>query len=243
MNNWQFDPEQFEDGRGAVANAALYIAGTLLLAFSGVTSFAFFLTYAGDLFAFISPTLSPFLAGLIGAISFEGMSVIWRYLRANHSNTTRQMAIAQMGSFLTLAGGLTVTVVYFGLQNQLIAPLVDDSLYSALSIIGTLLMIVGVSGNFALYHFYAEADATYTDKTNRNTMASMRASAKFATDRETALQTMQRTMREVQRELPRASGTQAGKNATTYLSSVYDGYGPEEPLPVPFVNGQEPDEE
>lgn len=247
MNDWQFDPNSFEDGRGIIAQGALYLAGGLLLAFSGVTTFAFFWTYAGDLFDFLSPTLSPFLAGTIGVISFEGMSVIWRYLRAGHSNTTRQMAIAQVGSIMTLTCGLLVTIVYFGLQNNLIEPMVDNSLRAALNITGTLLMVIGVSGNFALFHFYSESDAAYRDKTQRNAMSSMRADARYMTDRETAIQNMQRTMRGIQRELPRATTAQAGRNQERYLSSVFEDYVPdtsaldsEEPAVSPSANGNHP---
>ena len=66
-----FDFEFDDGGKNATARAVGLLFGGALLTLSAVTSAAFFWQYAPDLFAFVSPTLSPDLAAVTGVGCFE----------------------------------------------------------------------------------------------------------------------------------------------------------------------------
>lgn len=221
MSNF-LDPNLFENGdRSPMAGSVAAVIGALLLLFSAITSFAFFATYAAGVFNFISPAMAPWLAGLVGVISFEGMSLIWRYLHANHADTERSMRLAQAGSILALGGGLLVTVIYFALQTDLLRANMDAQTITSLSLIGGLLIIIGVSANFGLYHFYAESLSHHQANLERNRIAAMRTQASFNTRAATTQATLRQTMDNISRQLPEASARQAGHEAAIWRSVMF----------------------
>ncbi len=224
MNNWQIDTDElFNHERSTQAKTLATVASVLLLIFSAVTSWAFFALYAYDVFTFMSPTLAPFLAGLVGVVVFEGMTLVWRYLRAHHANTHAQMAIASWGATLALSGGLLVTVVFFALQTELLASVVDDTLLRILSLAGGLLMIAGVSGGFLLWHLYSVADGDHERNTQRATLSSMQHSAQLKVSQMTTDRVLRDTAGAVMKNLPEYSQRQARQNQRAYYESVFAG--------------------
>jgi hypothetical protein len=221
MTNF-LNPNLFDDNeKSPMAGSIATVIGIILLLFSAVTSFAFFAEYASGVFNFISPALSPWLAGLVGVISFEGMSFIWRYLHANHADTERAMRLAQAGSVLSLAGGLLVTVIYFALQTDLIRGNMDQQTITTLSLIGGLLIIIGVSANFGLYHFYSEALSAHQANLQRNQINAMRNSASYHTRQATTQATLRQTMDNINQQLPAASARQAQHESAIWRSAMF----------------------
>lgn len=211
-----------DDGGGSqLAPGVARIVGAILLLISAATSFAFFAQYAGKVFEFISPSLSPYLAGAVGVISFELMSVVWRYLHANNADTARQMQLAQVGAILALSGGLLVTVIYFALQTDLLTGVMDASTVTALSLVGGILIILGVSGNFGLYHFYEEAGSKHQANLQKAQIAAMRSTASFHTKAATTKHTLAHTMNEIDRALPGQAAQQARRERDQWATTMF----------------------
>ena len=198
-----------DPGGSPLAGGIAKIMGIILISVSAVTSFMFFAEYASGVFQRISPTLSPYLAGLVGVISFEIMSVVWRYLHANNADTERQMKLAQAGALFSLMGGLLVTVIYFALQTELLAGVIDAQTLTTLQILGGILIILGVSGNFGLYHFYEEASSSHQANLQKSHINAMKSKASFQTRAATTQQTLRHTMSRIDRAIPVQAARQA----------------------------------
>jgi hypothetical protein len=237
MNNWQFDTEDlFNHERTTQARSLALVASVALLLFSAITSYAFFSTYAGDVFAFISPTLAPYLAGLAGMVVFEGMTLVWRYLRANHADTHDQMAYAKWGAILALSGGVLVTVVYFALQTPLLGAVVDERAREVLSLLGGLLMIVGVSGGFLLWHLYSSADAAHERNTQRAALRAKQHQAQMQVANLTTDRVLRDTAAAVAEVLPEHSTRQAAQNSQRIMDQMITADGVN-PTAAPERNG------
>lgn len=221
--SYQFDFDQeYEDvssGRGkTLAKVFAFGVSALLFSFSALSTFGFFLNYAGGVFSFISPVLGPYIAGFLGAVAFEGMSFFWRYFKAHHADTAEQMEIAGHGATAALAGGVLITVVYLALDTPLLQSVIDDQARFYINILGAILIILGVSGNFALWHFYSAAGAEYikaakfaelTAKATANTHSLMSAYQR---------QVMKDTRRNITEAIPDMSEAQARQALENFLA-------------------------
>ena len=156
MQNYDFTSE-FGNSKPAPARAISILFGGALLFLSAVTSAAFFYRYAPGVFDFISPSLSPYLAALTGVLCFELANVAWSWLRAHDAATAVQLAAANAGAWGAMICGLIVTAVYFTLNSELIAGRLDATALMVVSIVGGLLIVLGIGGNFALGFVYRNA--------------------------------------------------------------------------------------
>jgi len=226
MSNTIFTQDNLNDGKPPLARAVAGGVGIVLLTFSALTSGAFFYHYAGSVFSFITPSLSPLISAVVGVMVFEGMSVAWRWLKLHDADSERQLSIASLGSWLSLAGGVMVTIVYFGLQSTLLVGMIDSTTIMTLNVLGAVLMVVGVSGGFALYHFYADSSSANLAASNAATLRAVQTTAQHEIDLQTATMTMAQTIAQIKRELPTKSRLAGSNNANEYISHYFgDGDG------------------
>lgn len=210
-----------DNQKPATAKAVGLIFGGLLVALSALTSAAFFYRYAGDSFAFLVGDLSPWLAAAVGVLCFEIASLVWAWLRANDADTGGQLAVSNLAAWLTMAGGLAVTVIYFALTADLIAARLDATAETVVSLVGGLLIIAGIAGNFAAGHVYRINAATHAAASQHAELRAMQTGAAHAANREATYATLARTLEAIRQQLPDAANSQGAANADQYFSERF----------------------
>ena len=203
------------------ARAVGVIFGGLLVTLSALTSAAFFYRFAGGAFAFLVGDLSPWLAAAVGVLCFEIASLVWAWLRANDADTAGQLAVSNIAAWLTMGGGLAVTVVYFGLTVDLVASNLDQTANMVLSLIGALLIVAGIAGNFAAAHVYRINAATHAEASQNAELRAMQTGAAHTANREATYATLQQTLDEIRRQLPETSTKQGAVNARQFVSERF----------------------
>ena len=201
----------------AVAPAVSIVFGGILVGLSGLTSAAFFYAYAGTAFAFIAGNLSAWLAAVVGVLCFEGASLTWAWLRANDAGTASQISTSNIAAWATMAGGLIVTVIYFALNTPLINAQLDATGEMVFSLIGGVLIIAGIAGNFAAAHIYRINAPTHVAASNQAEIRAMSASAQHMAARESTFAEMARTLEQIREQLPQTTTMQGEANAGQFL--------------------------
>lgn len=115
--------EPFQDADEVAEHNSADISKVLLFVFfvvSGVTSFAFFFVYLGNLFPNVitgDAWLAAIISGVIGFLCFEFAAFAWlrAYLRPN--TTSQQRTIALQGSIAGLVGGTIASFVWVMLSG------------------------------------------------------------------------------------------------------------------------------
>lgn len=202
----------------ATAQAVSFIFGGLLVVISAITSAAFFFRFAGEAFVFLVGDLSPWLSAVVGVLCFEVASLTWAWLRAHDADTQAQLAVSNLASWLTMAGGLAVTVIYFGLTSSLVSTRLDSTAETVLSLLGALLIVAGIAGNFAAAHVYRINGATHASASQSAELAAMQHTAAHAANREATLATLQRTLETIRAQLPETADRQGVQNAERYIA-------------------------
>lgn len=213
---------ELQDGKPALARSVSILFGAILILLSAITTAAFFATYASAVFVFLSPALSPYLAAAAGVICFEGASVVWSWLRANDSDTGQQLAIANVGAWGAMFGGLIITAVFLALNSNLIAGQLDATAIESLSILGGLLIVIGIAGNFALGFTYRNAAASHVAAGNAAQLRALQTAARHRANIATAEATLNNTLAAIQAGLPQHSKQQAADNAARYLAANFN---------------------
>jgi hypothetical protein len=210
------------DGQKPVTSKAVsFIFGGLLVTLSALTTAAFFYQYAGSAFSFLIGDLSPWLSALVGVLCFEIASLVWAWLRANDADTAQQLAVSNIAAWLTMAGGLAVTVVYFGLTVDLVSDNLDETAVIVLSLFGALLIVAGIAGNFAAGHIYRIGAASHAEASQQAELRAMQTGAAHAANREATYATLQQTLDEIRRQLPETSNKQGAANARQFVSEKF----------------------
>ena len=212
---------EFNNGKPAMARAVSILFGGALLTLSAITSAAFFWQYAPGVFNFISPALSPYLAALTGVLCFEVASIAWSWLRAHDADTAVQMSAANVGAWGAMIGGLVVTAVYFTLNSELIAGRLDDAAIMTVSILGGLLIVLGIGGNFALGFVYRNAAAAHMEASNVAELRAMQSMAKHTIDRESTAATLAQTVEAIRAGLPENAHRQGQVNAGQFVAERF----------------------
>jgi len=200
------------------SKAVSFLFGGLLVILSGLTSMAFFYRFAGSAFAFLVGDLSPWLSALVGVLCFEIASLVWAWLRANDADTAGQLAISNVAAWLTMAGGLAVTVIYFGLTADLIAARLDATAEMVFSLIGGLLIIAGIAGNFAAAHVYRINAATHAAASQAAELRAMQQGASFTANREATFAELTQTIEAIRASLPEAASKKGADNAKQFFN-------------------------
>jgi len=213
--------EPLDNQKPVTARAVGVIFGSLLVILSALTSAAFFYQFAGNAFTFLVGDLSPWLSALVGVLCFEIASLVWAWLRANDADTAGQLAISNIAAWLTMGGGLAVTVVYFGLTVDLVASNLDQTANMVLSLIGALLIVAGIAGNFAAAHVYRINAATHAEASQNAELRAMQTGAAHTANREATYATLQQTLDEIRRQLPETSTKQGAVNARQFVSERF----------------------
>lgn len=220
---------EIESQSGPTARGLRILFTGALLVLSGVTSMAFFATYAWPMFAFlVGVDLAPYMAGLTGALCFEIASIVWSYLRANDAGTNGQIATATTAHWMALAGGVTVTIIYMVMSSELIAPYLDSRADLVLALIGMVLIVAGVAGNFLAASLYLNSGPSHTQATHEADIRALQAGVYYQIAQETARATLSRTMEEIQRELPGHAGAQALVNSRGWMASQFSHQTPQD---------------
>jgi hypothetical protein len=209
------------DGKPATARAVGVLFGGLLVTLSALTSAAFFYAYAGDAFAFLVGDLSAWLAAAVGVLCYEIASLVWSWLRANDADTAAQLATANIAAWLTMVGGLVVTVVYFGLTTPLIAGQLDATANGALSLAGGMLIVLGIAGNFAAGHVYRVSAATHAQAQQHAELRAMQTGARHVANREATQAELVRTIELIRESLPDTANAQANANTVQYIAERF----------------------
>ncbi|UCC54035.1 MAG: hypothetical protein JSV68_08690, partial [Anaerolineaceae bacterium] len=113
-----------------------------------------------------------------------------------------QMATANVGAWGVMIGGLVVTAVYFTLNSELINGRLDDMAVMTVSILGGLLIVLGIGGNFALGFVYRNGSAEHTKASNVAELRAMKTTARHAADKETTQAALTQTLDRIRRSLP-----------------------------------------
>ena len=237
---YNFDSPLTHD-KPVTARAVGVIFGGALVTLSALTSAAFFYRFAGSAFAFLAGDLSPWLSALVGVLCFEVASLVWAWLRANDADTDAQLAISNIAAWAAMGGGLAVTCVYFGLTIDLVATRLDETAIMVLSLIGALLIVAGIAGNFAAGHVYRVNAATHAAAAQSAELRAMQAGAAFAANRETTYAELARTMEAIRQALPETAASAGQANAQQFISERFKVTPQEDPPVRPTmasVNGQ-----
>ena len=237
MSLYNFDTPLNHD-KPVTARAVGVLFGGALVTLSALTSAAFFYQFAGSSFSFLVGDLSPWLAALVGVLCFEIASLVWAWLRANDADTAGQLAVSNIAAWATMAGGLAVTVVYFGLTVDLVAARLDDTAIMVLSLIGALLIVAGIAGNFAAAHIYRVNAATHASASQNAELRAMQTGAAHTANREATYATLAQTLEQIRRQLPETSTQQGAANAGQFISERFTVAPGQEMTRVPFeANG------
>jgi len=210
----------FENGKPAPARAVGVLFAGALLTLSGVTSAAFFWEYSPGLFDFLSPRLSPYMAAITGVIVFEAASVVWSWMRAHDADTNGQLSAANVGAWGSMIGGLLVTATYFTLNNSLLAGQLDAAAETVVSILGGLLIVLGVGGHFALSFVYRLSAASHVEASNTASLRALQQAARHTVQTETARATLSASVDKIRRQLPQHAETIGQDAAGQYFRSA-----------------------
>ena len=213
---------ELQGGKPPLARVVGVLFGGILIVLSAMTTAAFFAAYAPTVFEFVSPELSPYLAAAAGVICFEGASVVWSWLRANDSDTKEQLAIANVGAWGAMLCGLVVTAVFLALNSSLISGQLDAAAVNALSLLGGVLIVIGIAGNFALGFAYRNAAAGHVAAGNAAQLRALQTAARHSANMATADATLRRTLQAIQASLPETSKQQAATNAARFLAANFE---------------------
>ena len=205
------------------SKAVSFLFGGALVTLSGLTSAAFFYRFAGSAFSFLVGDLSPWLAALVGVLCFEIASLVWAWLRANDADTSGQLAVSNIAAWLTMGGGLAVTVIYFALTADLIAARLDATAETVFALIGGLLIICGIAGNFAAAHIYRINAATHSAASQAAEIRAMQQGAAFTANREATYAELQQTLEAIRVKLPEASTKKGADNAKHFFNRPSNG--------------------
>jgi len=220
MSGYNFDSPLTHD-KPVTARAVGVLFGGALVTLSALTSGAFFYEFAGSSFTFLVGDLSPWLAALVGVLCFEVASLVWAWLRANDADTAGQLAVSNIAAWATMAGGLAVTVVYFGLTVDLVAARLDETAVMVLSLFGGLLIVAGIAGNFAAGHVYRVNAATHAAASQHAEIRAMQTGAAFSAEREATYATLAQTLEQIRRQLPETSTQQGAANAGQFINERF----------------------
>ena len=204
-----------------VSKAVGVLFGGALVTLSALTSAAFFYRFAGDAFTFLVGDLSAWLSALVGVLCFEVASLVWAWLRAHDSDTAGQLAVSNIAAWLTMGGGLAVTVIYFGLTTPLINAQLDATAEMVFSLVGGLLIIAGIAGNFAAGHIYRINAATHASASQQAELRAMQQSAAHTANRESTYAELARTLEAIRQQLPATAANQGEQNARQYMGERF----------------------
>jgi len=217
-----FDLDSPLDHQKPVTSRAVSVLfGGVLVLLSALTSAAFFYRFAGDAFAFLVGNLSPWLASLVGVLCFEIASLVWAWLRANDADTAAQIAVSSIAAWLTMGGGLVVTVIYFALTTPLINAQLDSTVETVFSLIGGLLIITGIAGNFAAAHIYRINAFSHAAASQAAELRAMQTSAAHTANRESTHAELVRTLEAIRAELPERSAAAGAQNAERFVEERF----------------------
>jgi hypothetical protein len=219
----QFDLnlDSLEQARPA-ARAVAFLFGGALIALSGITTAAFFGTYAPGIYDLWFPALSPIMSALTGVLVFEIAGLSWQYLRAHAATTRAQLTVAAVGSWAGMVGGLLTTIVYFSLSNGLLSSALDAPTLEMISLIGGTLIVWGVALNFGLTFVWSQTAAGQQSAQSAATIRALKVAAAEQVQDATTRATLQRTLADIGRALPAASTRQGAANAAHYLAETFD---------------------
>ena len=216
----------FDDSKSYAARGLWLGLKSVLFVLSAATSGAFFMTYAGQIFAgIVGPELSPYFAALAGVIVFDGAALVWSYLRSNHANTESQMTIARFTGMGDLIGSLLTTVLYLALSSSFSIGVYDAAgsltiLGQTLHYTGLVLVVVGVGGNFAAAYLYADADIKARLAQHARRLEAQANEGNFIIDQERGRLTAEKKMASVMSKMGALTDQEANRQATAYLTSA-----------------------
>ena len=127
-----------------------------------------------------------------------------------------------------------MTVVYFGLTVDLVAARLDDTAIMVLSLIGALLIVAGIAGNFAAAHIYRINAATHASASQNAELRAMQTGAAHTANREATYATLAQTLEQIRRQLPETSSQQGAANAGQFISERFTVTPGQEMTRVPF---------
>ena len=225
------------------ARAVGVLFGGALVTLSALTSAAFFYRFAGSSFSFLVGDLSPWLAALVGVLCFEVASLVWAWLRANDADTAGQLAVSNIAAWATMGGGLAVTVVYIGLTVDLVPMRLDETAVMVLSLVGALLIVAGIAGNFCCGHVYRINSATHAAASQQAEIRAMQTGAAHTANREATYATLAQTLEQIRRQLPETATQQGAANAGQFINERFTAAAGQEAAParptMASVNGRE----
>lgn len=218
---------------GFLQSAATVIAVMI----SALASFQFFATYSGGLLAGLIP--DAFLsigAGLIGVIMLEGGALYWQRSLQYDADSEQQVQIARAGYLVSVILSVTITMLYFLMTSELVAPYLGDVApvvngFAAIVLIG----IVGFQ--FTAKMQYSGAATTSVEARQRAEIGALANSARFTVERESTRADLAQMLSNIEAELPAASKEQGRRSAQSYLDSRYGNDVEETRAPL-SVNGQ-----
>ena len=211
----------FDNQSSVAARGVAYVLIGIGALISAMATAAFFHAYAADMFSFVSPQLSPWLAAAAGVFLFEFSAFAWAQIEARHSDTAEQITLAAAGKWLALIGSVSTTIVFFSLRSSLLIGRLDDTAVYVVSIIGGLLIIVGSSGMFLLIALYASASANHRLARNNASVRAMRAAAAHTINRESVAAEMQQTVEAIRQSLPDNARRQGQANSAQFVAERF----------------------
>jgi len=211
----------FVSSKPVTARAVGGIFGGLLVLLSALTTAAFFFKYAPTAFDFLVGDLSPWLSALVGVLVFEVASLVWSWLKANDADTGAQLAVSNLSAWAAMACGLAVTVVYFSLGTDLINAQLDATAETAVSLVGGVLIVIGIGGNFCAGFVYRISGAMHSSATQQSQLRAMQTGAAFAANREATYAELQRTLEGIRAQLPDVANQQGAANSEQFINERF----------------------
>ena len=242
MNDLDFGFE-VENENDSLGQLLWLLIRVFALAFSAMTTGAFFWRYVGDAFAFIFGGWSPYVTAIAGMIALDGLSQAWAYVRGHQSSTTRQMSVARFMSWADLLASVVVTIVYLLLNAAF-----DIGIYAAdgtlsqlgfvLNVIGVIILVAAIAGNFVAAHLFSDASAGNREAVHLTEMGAMAATARHRIAKKKALLTAESTMGEILSILPEYTRQRAADNRDRYIDTQFGNGTPQLPSDAPATPPQ-----
>ena len=225
MNDFEFGFE-VDSENDSLGQLLWLLIRVFALAFSAMTTGAFFWRYVGDAFAFIFGQWSPYVTAIAGMIALDGLSQAWAYVRGHQSSTTRQMSVARFMSWADLLASVIVTVVYLLLNAAFDVGIYagDGSLSQlgfVLNVIGVIILVAAIAGNFVASHLFSDASAGNREAVHLTEMGAMAATARYRIAKKQALLTAESTMGEIMSILPEHTRQRAADNRDRYIDTQF----------------------
>ena len=219
-----FEIETTQTGMGRIV---LGLMLALFVAFSALTTFSFFATYAADIGQMFGE-YAWIVSGVTGFLLLDVAGLMWTFVRARNADTTTQFNIASISALCTIGASVLVSFIYVALSATLDVGIYNEyggltNIGQALNVIGVIIMALAFAGNFAAIAAYVNTSSTITKAVQNTQMSATARQGQFAAERLTIESTIKRTINDIARQIPERAAQAGTQNANQFVNAKFAG--------------------